>query len=514
MRLEYRRRPELPKLAWLCEVQQAKHIAVAHVGASVETTGRFFVEGVWAGPYRQGSFHRTECFFGSGAVVEEDSICFVSSTATTDALYYRQYTHTVTVSNSLPFLLAHTADHLDPYCFEYDMINESIIHGIDAYQPSIPTCNGHVVRLLFRNLRITEHSVDTVSKPLPPPFQCYEEYFDHLRRNYALIVTNCRSLDRREPMPVFSTQSRGYDTTAVNSIASAYGIDKVFTCVQAKGNYPFANRDRRSQRNDDGTNIARQLGLDCIPIDRRRFERDFRLEYLYYAAQNTSQDANLLDINDHVTRPTILLTGVLGEIWYPRESSYRGPGGDLFTPELKRGDLGGHGVSEVRLTVGFVQVAIPYIGAQRRAEIVTITESAAMDRWRLNVDYDRPIARRIAEEAGVSREIFGQVKMASVVEFVNPQVPWQRDLRTEYLDFLADSGLLPRWRRPIFPLVRRLNEAMAHRPKTRWYLEKLLSKVMGRKPHGIQLWRHLNGAIFCFAVNKRIRDYVGATTAD
>jgi hypothetical protein len=42
-----------------------------------------------------------------------------------------------------------------------------------------------------------------------------------------------------------------------------------------------------------------------------------------------------------------------------------------------------------------------------------ISVSAEMQPWSLNSDYNKPIPRRIAEEAGVPREAFGMVKMAS-----------------------------------------------------------------------------------------------------
>ncbi len=43
--------------------------------------------------------------------------------------------------------------------------------------------------------------------------------------------------------------------------------------------------------------------------------------------------------------------------------------------------------------------------------LYAITRSEEMGPWTLGVSYDRPIARRLAEEAGVSRALFGQRKM-------------------------------------------------------------------------------------------------------
>ena len=42
-----------------------------------------------------------------------------------------------------------------------------------------------------------------------------------------------------------------------------------------------------------------------------------------------------------------------------------------------------------------------------------------MEPWRVHTNYDRPIPRRIAEEAGVPRELFGNKKRAAATLAVN-----------------------------------------------------------------------------------------------
>jgi hypothetical protein len=207
-----------------------------------------------------------------------------------------------------------------------------------------------------------------------------------------------------------------------------------------------------------------------------------------------------------VAGPTVLLTGMLGEIWYPR-AAYADRPGDYLTPDLKRWDLGGHGMSEVRLAVGFVQVPVPYIGAQQRGDIAALTESPSMSGWRVGTNYDRPIPRRIAESRGVPRNAFGQRKLASVVQFAPPEVPHSPDLKREFDDYLRREGLLGRIGINLLPLVRRTNEFIRHHPKFRWYLIKCLALFGRRRTEDLQIWRRLNGALHCFAVNRRIRDY-------
>ena len=113
--------------------------------------------------------------------------------------------------------------------------------------------------------------------------------------------------------------------TAVNAIASAYGIDKVFTVSKAKSNYYLAHYDDGKLPDDDGGEICELLGLPCIRLNRRAFAEEFNEEYLYYCALHHNQDANLKDISKHVSKVSLLLTGTLeGDIWYPKASGQEG----------------------------------------------------------------------------------------------------------------------------------------------------------------------------------------------
>jgi hypothetical protein len=511
MDLHYRCIPALPKLAWLAVVDRSgpDGVRVYH-GPFVEVHDDFFIEGVWNGPFAEGDFARTDCIFGTGAVVRHDGITFVSSATTTDYLYYCRSERAVLVANSLPLLLAHTADSLDPTCTGYDRINSSITEGIRSYVRQIPTRCGTVTRLMYDNLFVSADEIREIEKQMPPRFGCFDEYFAYVKGNYGLIAKNARDVGRREPMAIFSTQSRGYDTTATNAIARDFGIDRVFTITKGKGAGRFADRDRRAQVDDDGTEVARILGLECVPIERRAFEVDFTDEYLYYATLHCNQDANFKEINKYVDRVAILLTGTLGEIWYTWRSYYQHKP-NAITPDLVRGDLGGHGLSETRLIAGFVQVPLPYIAARRREDIFRITESPDMAPWRLNTSYDRPIARRIAEEAGIPRGMFGQRKMASVVEFAPPHVPYGDSLRKEYLAFIKEHRLLSGWKRRCLPLARRVNALLtfAGSNRHRWiyYVQRAASHLIGREYKFPLVWNRLDGSVFCFCVNRRVKDY-------
>ncbi len=501
-------KPGLPKLAWCATVVRTMGIVTLVHGPLVEVRSNFFIEGVWNSAFEEGDFGETDCVFGTGGIVGDHSVRFVTSAATVDYLYYKDKGHAVTVSNSLPLLLAAIGDALDPQCLDYPKICDSVMDGINAYLKDIPTKNGTVQRITYRNLNVSRGQIWESDKVVPPTFTCFEDYQKFLRYNYATIVTNARSSARAQPVEIFSTQSTGYDTTAVNSIAQPYGIDKVFTVSKAKSNFHLAHNDDGHLPDDDGGSICEALGLTYIRLDRKAFLKEFDQEALYYSALHHNQDANLKDVAKYIKNVSLLLTGTYGSIWDTKKAFSNRV---VLDSNLKRSDLSTHGFSEFRLVVGFIQVPFPYMGARRMEDILNITESREMDSWRLGNTYDRPIARRIAEEAGVPRHLFGQSKKGSVVIFCEPSIPYGKALREQFFDYLVANKLMARPTTWLWPIVRWLNSILMLKGEERFavvhYTERLISKLTGGPFTFKRLWSQRDGLLFCFCVNRTARAY-------
>src|SRR5205085_3012324 len=84
--------------------------------------------------------------------------------------------------------------------------------------------------------------------------------------------------------------------------------------------------------------------------------------------------------------------------------------GSNFRPELHRGDLSWCSITEFRLRNDFIHVPLLFFGATEQPSLTRIIDSAEMDPWRLPGKYDKPIQRRIAEQAGIPRGSFATVK--------------------------------------------------------------------------------------------------------
>src|SRR4051794_11557262 len=484
----------LPRLAWIAKVDCQNLRVNAVIGNNVEYGPDFLVAGVWDGPFKEGAFENTDAFFGTGLVARGRSVTLVPSAGISDAIYYHVSQAGVTASNSLPLLLAGINDQLDPKFEFYDRITESIHSGIDSYEKIIPTERGRITRLFYRNLLITDGTVREIDKPHPPHFRNFDSYFSYITSGYSKVHKNIRDVHRRHTLDIITTQSRGYDTTAVNSIAAEYGIDRAFTIAEAKEGGAFVGTAPRSADIDDGSDICRILGIETIRLDRHAYTVSFTEEYLFYSVSCQADAASLLGIKQWLRRPTVMLTGMLGDIVWATDVYYRehkellqsptktmeGPtasdSGEIV-PEWLGDDFRGpdtwlFGFSEVNLEWGLIQFSPIFIGGRNRSDIFRITMSQEMSRWRLGNNYDRPIARRIGEEVGgVPREAFGQKKMAVVTEFPVPVVPIDPSLREEYFVFLEQHGIMPLFWRQGYPVIHKMNaRAIYHTPHHYRYL--------------------------------------------
>ena len=107
-----------------------------------------------------------------------------------------------------------------------------------------------------------------------------------------------------------------------------------------------------------GPKSAGTLGFRSTAISRRAFERGIPNELLYYCAVPKTTDANLTELYEDVSDPSILLTGQFGELWRAADEP------EEIGPDLMRWDSAGQSIGELRLSDGFVQVAVPFIGGQ------------------------------------------------------------------------------------------------------------------------------------------------------
>jgi hypothetical protein len=88
---------------------------------------------------------------------------------------------------------------------------------------------------------------------------------------------------------------------------------------------------------------------------------------------------------------------------------------------MARGDLSGASLGEFRRRVDFIHLPLPFVGALRHSDLHAIANSPELAPYSIGGGYDRPLPRRIAEEAGIARSAFGMAKKATALLFFNFQ---------------------------------------------------------------------------------------------
>ena len=438
LQLRCREIASLPKLAWLAVLDRdAGSVQLLH-GAAVECRERWAVEGVWDGEFDAGGFHRSQHFFGSGVTVEGDRVYFVPSRALVDRLVYCVDGPALVVSNSLVLLLAFTGAQLDP-AHDYHLESRAIRQGVKHYDrrfvvrhPEIPC----FYQAYYASLVVSGGQIEVVSPPATPRLTSFAHYRELLTAALDRIRDNYSATTRRTPLRALATLSSGYDSPAVAALVKELGVELCFTSRRSNTHFPRWLSSRAAI--DDGTPIADALGLRTAYLDRPG--RAVTEDELYFLAPGCGQPAlafhSMATYLEATCQGAVVFTGFQGDYAWDVNVERK-----YLNEDLLGNDTSGLAFSEIRLKSGFINVAVPYMFAERVADLVAIGESPDMRAYRLHTGYDRPIPRRLAEEAGVPRGAFGARKKAVVQAY---DYPVNRRLRTAFFRFVrTETGHAP-----------------------------------------------------------------------
>jgi hypothetical protein len=412
-----------PSLAWIAVCRRADPTIEIFHGLGVEIAPDWYCEAVWAGPFEEGDFDKSDLVFGSGGRIRPGSIVFVSSGTTLDRLHSIEREDSVLVSNSLPCLLWFGHARLDQNYTQYFHDFDTLAGGFERYKPSLATSAGPVRLTYFHNLLWDGNQLAVIKKELHPrdfsDFSKYRQFLDH---SLEEIAGNMSAAGRQKRFSMIGTMSSGYDSACAAALALPHGLQEVFSFKTGRGG-----------EDDSGTRVADALGFKLLLIGRDAWRDHTLPEVPFLATQASGGDVFFRGAEDRLPQ-RVLITGFHGDkVWgtMPWEGAN----------EMSRGDTSGTGLSEYRLSVGFIHIPLPFLGATQSTDIVRISQAPEMNPWRLSNWYDRPICRRILEEAGVPRDAFGMTKKAvSIIfwqngDFLTPQS------RSDCRSFLRANGL-------------------------------------------------------------------------
>jgi hypothetical protein len=263
--------------------------------------------------------------------------------------------------------------------------------------------------------------MSVVDKPGPEKFKRFEDYRDFLCGAVRRMVLNGTDRARSMPFPAIATLSNGYDSTAVAAVGSAGGVRDAIGFIEGHG-----------ESEGDLQHVANVLGLSLV-LKRSRGgeEKDHDAIAAMLSSGGEGYEAHFYQLEPHL-RSRLLMTGFMGDkLWgLPLKDG----------SELARGSASGLSLSEWRLSVPFIHAPVPYLGARQLRQLNAIARDQSMRAWSVGGTYDRPLARRLAEEKGVPRNSFGRIKSGASLSVRSPGIV-ASDVRREMADWLKVAWL-------------------------------------------------------------------------
>jgi hypothetical protein len=304
------------------------------------------------------------------------------------------------VSNSLAFALARAGDACDPAYKFYHFDLMSNMKGLRRYKRSIRTLRGNTVRLFNHCnfvVRPSDLSITELPKTLPPEFEGFDDYVGFLGETTRGLHRNVSAPGRRRAYEPLATISSGYDSPACALFAQEVGCREAVTFGRARPGY--------ESEDDSGRDIADVLGLKVTEFDREDYLKLPGFPEAEFLACGAGGEEVVFAPLERALAGKLFFTGYLGDAVWGRNPRN-------VNRELRMLYPGGSSFGEFRLRAGFVHLPLPAVGYINHPSINAVSNSAEMAPWSIGGDYDRPIPRRLLEERGVARELFGRHKMA------------------------------------------------------------------------------------------------------
>lgn len=412
-----------PSLAWLARCDRGGTTVLVRHGWRVETRTGWFGGIVWKGLFAEADFDRTDVVFGSGARIRDGAAIFVSPATTVSRLHSFVTPDGVWVSNSLPCLMAAVGASVDPiyprYMFDFRSIANA---GLADYKRTLATSVGDLRFTYFHNLRWDGERLTVQEKQVPArDFSSYSKYFRFMDGSVAGLAENLSSGKRAHAYRMFGTMSTGYDSPAACALARPYGLREALAFTEARGGVP-----------DSGKEIGEYLGVDVIERSTHAWKQIPFAEVPFLAGDANGGEAYFAAAED-LLAGTALVSGVMGGwAWSPRG---RYPG-----PNFKAGVMHGMSLCEFVLWAGCIHIPIAFLGGRQRDDLTALSNAPEMKPWDLGVRYSRPIPRRILEEAGVPRELFGMKKKFGAIRLSDPETFRRSAMAEDFQDWLRENA--------------------------------------------------------------------------
>ncbi|MDK0960216.1 hypothetical protein QTH00_13495 [Clostridium perfringens] len=398
MRLVYHKNNKISKLAWCLVGNKNKEIFNLYHGENVEVHENCFFEGTWDGDFSEFEFEKANFFLGSGGKIEDLNKLTISTPShILERIYVIRKNDEIYISNSMPFILVKSNLRLDKNYFGYENDLNSILKGINNYKNNIPLSGGELLEIYYYcNITLdSEFVLKIKSKKNIDQFKDYDDYINRLNFAISKISENANSKKRMVRYGFVTTISKGYDAAASAAIVKNFGCDAAISFDKPK-----------KYCEDCGDEIAKKLGYkNIIKKDADKYLKNTDLIEAEFVSSGELGTGIVFYSFENEFKNNIVCIGERGDkIWDKNRSDVNNEfyfDNEVFT---------GTSLIENRLKVGYIILPIPLFSAINWESINNISNSKEMIKFSIGGNYDRPIPRRILEESGIDRSMFGMEK--------------------------------------------------------------------------------------------------------
>lgn len=413
--IRFHENKEIPSLAWGLKCTEKGELNINY-GSKVHAFNSGIVEGTWDGEFKEYDFHESPHFFGSGIKIDDDKIIISCPSHFYEGvfLFYNKKTKCSYFSNSLSYVLKDSIDSFNDnfngiittICQRNDEITAKGIFDLETMLYDSPLFSLHII--YYHNIIIDNNKCEVrPKKPSNPKYKSFKEYKTYMLKILRLLHLNSNSIGRSHKYKTLATLSSGYDSSAVAALLVEVGsVEAVTIDVNIAGN------------DDSGMDVARALGIICNPcvhplavgneinnLGTIHYTEEFvdkTTEFL--ATLGHGDDIVFKAFEEHLAGKAVY-TGHLGDTLWSLNS--------IDAIGMPVGIINSKSLSEYRLNNNFFHIPLLMIGSAYPFGLHKINYHDDMQKYWVDGSYNRPIARRIIEEQGVSRGTFACSKRST-----------------------------------------------------------------------------------------------------
>lgn len=387
-------RVDWPALAWAARIGRDGGV-VLFAGDAVERTDDGLLAAAWSGPFATTSPFDATTSIGTALRLLPDRIEALCGNAGPDVLFLHRGEQGVVLANGLPIALAAAGDAPLP---DYPFYNHDLMAYLVGGPPlgtTLPMRRGTLTPF-YRGIALGGPAWRAALLPLRPMPRCadFAAYRAMLVAETAALFANAADPARRQRYAPIATMSSGYDSVAAAVIARDAGCTDALTWREASMAEPGTL--------DSGEENAARLGLSTAVLTTHAYRTRGDLPELEFIAAGYGGPQVMMAGSEPHLSGRLIVTGFAGDYLWDRD----------YAPRPGPAICGGFSALSFHLRLPALAVAVPMIGAaDEPAPLGVLSRAAEMAPWTLGGDYDRPIPRRLAEEAGLPRGSFAQRKL-------------------------------------------------------------------------------------------------------